>query len=65
MFRKVKLPYKHDIGPFEYVLKNKKSTFQKDLDIGGGKNVNSHIMCGYRQKIRFFTSIAAPKHTIL
>ena len=35
MFRKVELPYKHDIGPFEDVLKNKKSTFQKK-HIGGG-----------------------------
>ena len=44
MFRKVELPYKHDIGPFEDVLKNKKSTFQKKRIGGGGKNGNSQIL---------------------
>ena len=29
------------------------------------KNISKNIMCGYRQKIRFFTTIATPKHTIL
>ena len=39
MFRKVEIPYKHDIKPFEDVLKNKKSTSQKSglFILGGDK----------------------------